>query len=108
MGWGTSFQCEIIINKEYYQSLSELEDKIKDLEDFNVKLEQEILMFASANLSQMTSNPLGQTIYEYDGIDYLEFPNGSISNGCTYWETDASGIVVAFGNCASADPCCTA
>jgi hypothetical protein len=66
------------------------------------------VMFASANLSQMTSNPLGQTIYEYDGIDYLEFPNGSISNGCTYWETDASGIVVAFGSCASADPCCTA
>lgn len=49
MGWGTAFQCEIVINKEHYQSLYEVEDRIKDLEDFNSKLESEILMYASAN-----------------------------------------------------------
>lgn len=52
-------------------------------------------------------DPTGCTVYINDGITAVG--NGILSDGCRYWETDASGQVISGPNvCSGASGCCTA
>ena len=68
------------------------------------------VMFANANLTTMSTNPIGKIIYEYVSGEatYYPYPNGSVSNGCNYWITDENGVVTAWGTCSGASGCCIA
>ena len=68
------------------------------------------VMFANANLTTMSTNPIGKIIYEYVSGEstYYPYQNGSVSNGCNYWITDGNGVVTAWGTCSGASGCCTA
>ena len=52
-------------------------------------------------------DPTGCTVYINDGVTAVG--NGILSDGCRYWATDASGIVISGPNvCSGASGCCTA
>lgn len=52
-------------------------------------------------------DPTGCTVYINDGTTAVG--NGILSDGCRYWETDASGQVISGPNvCSGASGCCTA
>ena len=55
MGWGTTFKCEIVLNKVHYGNLDEVLSEIDYIEKINIKLEQQLLMFASSTPKDIIS-----------------------------------------------------
>jgi len=55
MGWGTTFKCAIVLNKVHYGNLDEVLSEIDYLEKINIKLEQQLLMFASSTPKDIIS-----------------------------------------------------
>lgn len=53
MGWGTSFDTEIYLNKLTFDSYYELEDKIEELEESIIETKKSIYMYSMSNPSEI-------------------------------------------------------
>ena len=71
MGWGTSFTADVYLNRQIFQSRYELDEKVKELEQFIEMAKQELLALAVSTPKDVISeknedgydeNPLDQII----------------------------------------------
>lgn len=67
MGWGTSFNAEIYLNKQLYYSMGEIEDAIQDRQEDIQRAREVLLMTAMAHPNDLTTE--GQdTLYAIRNI----------------------------------------
>lgn len=54
MGWGTDFTAEIYLSRKIFSNQYELDEAIKSFEDEISNIKSRLLMYASANIKEIT------------------------------------------------------
>lgn len=56
MGWGTDFTINVYLNRQVYKTINDVEDKIKEEEEYIQTIKERLKMFASSNISDIVPN----------------------------------------------------